>query len=89
MTAAPPASSPSAALNEIARAASVPVELDESALAVPDTVAAACDLLGLAPRTVANEGCLVAFVAFVAPEAGEAAPAVVEIPLGEQLPRVC
>ena len=54
------------ALNELAETSGVGVELDESAIPVPGTVAAACDLLGLDPMHVANEGCL---VAFVAPEA--------------------
>ncbi|CAL9279382.1 Carbamoyl dehydratase HypE [Streptomyces sp. SudanB135_2055] len=110
------------ALNEIARDAHVPVEIDESAVPVPRAVAAACDLLGLDPLTVANEGCMVAFVAPAAadealaalrslpegreaarigevPSSGEAgrvtlrtlvgARRVVEMPLGEQLPRIC
>lgn len=111
-----------AALNEIARDSGVAVEIDESAVPVPGPVAAACDLLGLDVLQVANEGCL---VAFVAPEAadpalaalrslpegahavriGEVTPEgrsgrvvlrtlvgarrVVDMPLGEQLPRIC
>lgn len=51
------------ALNELAAASGVGVELDEPAVPVPSTVASACDLLGLDPLHVANEGCLVAFVA--------------------------
>ncbi|MFC7480903.1 AIR synthase-related protein [Luedemannella flava] len=51
------------ALNEIAAASGVPVEIDEAALPVPPAVAAACEILGLDPAHVANEGCLVAFVA--------------------------
>src|SRR5918999_896082 len=51
------------ALNELAEASGVGVELDEGAIPVPETVAAACDLLGLDPLHVAGEGCLVAFVA--------------------------
>ncbi|MFJ8632401.1 hydrogenase expression/formation protein HypE [Streptomyces sp. NPDC093568] len=111
-----------AALNEIARDSSVAVEIEESAVPVPEPVAAACDLLGLDPLVVANEGCLVAFVAAGAAESaltamrstGEGAGAVrigqvlpdgpagrvslrtlvgarriVEMPLGEQLPRIC
>jgi hydrogenase expression/formation protein HypE len=54
------------ALNELAAASKVGVELDESAIPVPGPVVGACDLLGLDPLHVANEGCL---VAFVAPEA--------------------
>ncbi|MFJ8827746.1 hydrogenase expression/formation protein HypE [Streptomyces sp. NPDC102467] len=111
-----------AALNEIARDASVAIEIDECALPVPAAVAAACDLLGLDPLTIANEGC---FVAFLSPGAADAALAalrslpegagavrigdvaadgppgrvslrtlvgarrIVDMPLGEQLPRIC
>lgn len=51
-----------AALNEIALDASVGIELDEAAISVAEPVAAACELLGLDPLYVANEGRLVAFV---------------------------
>ncbi|MEU3922637.1 hydrogenase expression/formation protein HypE [Streptomyces sp. NPDC029004] len=111
-----------AALNEIARDARIAVEIEESALPVPTPVAAACDLLGLDPLVVANEGCLVAFVAPAAadealalmrtqPEGSGAvrigqvprkgrpgrvvirtlvgAHRVVDMPLGELLPRIC
>ncbi|MEW2609937.1 hydrogenase expression/formation protein HypE [Streptomyces sp. NPDC047880] len=111
-----------AALNEIARDSNVTVHIDESAVPVPQAVGAACDLLGLDPLAVANEGCLVAFVAATAadealtglrslPEGrqavriGEVSPQgpdgwvilrtlvgarrVVDMPLGEQLPRIC
>ena len=110
-----------AALNEIARDSSVAVEIEESAVPVPQAVASACDLLGLDPLVVANEGCLVAFVdagaaerALAAlrslPEGAQAvrigevlqgprgrvtlrtlvgARRIVEMPLGEQLPRIC
>ncbi len=50
-------------LNEIARDSKASVEIEESAIPVPEPVAAACDLLGLDVLHVANEGCLVAFVA--------------------------
>jgi hydrogenase expression/formation protein HypE len=53
------------ALNEVARASSVGMELS-GALPVPPPVEAACEMLGLDPLYVANEGVL---VAFVAPEA--------------------
>ncbi|HEX9260405.1 MAG TPA: hydrogenase expression/formation protein HypE [Acidimicrobiales bacterium] len=52
-----------AALCEIAATAGVGVVLDERAIMVPDAVRAACGFLGLDPMHVANEGCLVAFVA--------------------------
>ncbi|MGW6282465.1 hydrogenase expression/formation protein HypE [Kribbella sp. NPDC055071] len=50
-------------LNEIAKAAGVGIELTESALPVPETVANACSFLGLDPLYVANEGKLLAIVA--------------------------
>jgi hydrogenase expression/formation protein HypE len=50
------------ALNEIAAAARVGIALDEAVLPVPDAVAAACEMLGLDPLYVANEGLLLAFV---------------------------
>jgi len=50
------------ALNELARASSVGVQLDGE-LPVPGAVEAACEMLGLDPLYVANEGVLVAFVA--------------------------
>lgn len=51
------------ALNEIAAASGVGIEVDERALPVPAPVHAACEILGLDPAHVANEGCLLAFVA--------------------------
>jgi hydrogenase expression/formation protein HypE len=50
------------ALNEIAAAARVGVELEETALPVPPPVIAACEMLGFDPLYVANEGILIAFV---------------------------
>ncbi|MCX5762276.1 MAG: hydrogenase expression/formation protein HypE [Gemmatimonadetes bacterium] len=50
------------ALNEIAVASLVGIEIDEGALPVPGDVRAACEMLGLDPLYVANEGVLVAFV---------------------------
>jgi hydrogenase expression/formation protein HypE len=109
------------ALNELAETSAVGVELDEGAIPVPAAVAAACDLLGLDPLHVANEGCLVAFVAPQAalevlsamrahPAGRQARPIgravadrpgrvrmhtlvgatrVVDMLVGEQLPRIC
>lgn len=51
-----------AALNEIALDAHVGIELDEDSIPVAEPVAGACELLGLDPLYVANEGRLVAFV---------------------------
>jgi len=52
-----------ATLNEIARAANVGMQLDEAAIPVKSDVAAACELLGLDPLNVANEGKLVCICA--------------------------
>lgn len=108
-------------LNEIAAASGVCVEIVESDVPVPAPVAAACDLLGLDPFHVANEGCLVAFVAPTSADAvveamralpegaettiigevthGQAgrvlahtlvgSSRVVDVLVGEQLPRIC
>ena len=110
-----------AALNELAVAGGVGVELIERAVPVPEVVANACGILGLDPLYVANEGKLVAFVA--QPDADHVLDAmqahplgrearvigrcvadhpgivvartalggtrVVDLPIGEQLPRIC
>ncbi|WP_424215716.1 hydrogenase expression/formation protein HypE (plasmid) [Streptomyces sp. BI20] len=110
-----------AALNEIAGAARVGVEITERAVPVPPIVANACAMLGLDPLYVANEGKLVAFVprehADAVPAAMRAHPLgsgaavigecvedhpgmviartglggtrVLDMPLGEQLLRIC
>ena len=48
--------------NELARDADLTVVLDEEALPIRPAVAAACELLGIDPLYVANEGKLVAVV---------------------------
>ena len=58
------------ALNELARASNVAVLVDEAAVPVKPGVNGACELLGIDPMYVANEGKL---VAFVAPEATDTA----------------
>ena len=58
----------SSALNEIASQSRVGMMLDEQAIAVREGVKGACELLGLDPLYVANEGKL---IAIVAPEAAE------------------
>jgi len=110
-----------AALNEMALEAGVGVCLVEEDVPIRASVASACDLLGLDPMSVANEGKFVAFVAEEHAEAmlevvqahplgrdaaivGEAVAShpgvvvtrtavggrrVVEMPLGEGLPRIC
>jgi hydrogenase expression/formation protein HypE len=50
------------ALNEIAAASGVGVELREETIPIPGPVRAACEMLGLDPLHVANEGKLVAIV---------------------------
>ena len=61
-------------LNEIALAAEIGIVLDEAAVPVRPVVYGACELLGLDPLYVANEGRL---VAFVAPGAAERALAAI------------
>ena len=51
------------ALNEIAAASGSGIEIDEQAVPVKKEVMSACDILGLDPLYVANEGKLVAVVA--------------------------
>lgn len=109
------------ALNEIAAASGAGIELAEEAIPIPGPVRAACEMLGLDPLHVANEGKLVAIVpsssagAVLAamravPEGAEAVeigrvvadhPAmvtmrtivgsqrIVDMLVGEQLPRIC
>jgi hydrogenase expression/formation protein HypE len=111
----------SSALNEIAAASDVGIKLDEPAIPIPGPVRAACEMLGLDPLHVANEGKCVAIVpaeraeAVVAamrsvPEGAEAAvigrvvaehpgmvtmrtivgsERIVDMLVGEQLPRIC
>jgi hydrogenase expression/formation protein HypE len=58
------------ALNELAASSGLTVRLDETKLPVLPTVQAACEILGIDPLYVANEGKL---VAVVAPEAADTA----------------
>lgn len=53
----------SSTLNEIAERSQVGIELDEQAIPIRDEVKGACEMLGLDPLYVANEGKLVAIVA--------------------------
>lgn len=110
-----------ASVNEIATTSGVGIEVTESQLPVPDSVANACGLLGLDPMFVANEGKLMAVVAAddaelvlaamrghefgsraarigrcvadhpgtMVARTGIGATRVVDLPLGEQLPRIC
>ena len=108
-------------LNELARDTGLGIDIFEKDLPIVDEVGSACELLGLDPLYVANEGI---FLAFVAEDQAEAALAtlqsddngrqatiigtitadharqvllhsriggrrVVNMPIGEQLPRIC
>jgi hydrogenase expression/formation protein HypE len=109
------------ALNEIAEAAGVKIAVEEKLIPVREDVHAACEMLGLDPLHVANEGRFAAFVA--APDAERAllimrrhevaassaiigkvaessqplvtlkstigASRILDMPSGEQLPRIC
>jgi len=69
------------ALNEFAKSSHRGITLDETRLPVPEPVRGACEMLGLDPLFVANEGIL---LALVAEDAAEHALAVLRAhPLGE------
>jgi len=70
------------ALHELAEMAGVAVELQESQIPVSPAVGSACEILGLDPLQVANEGKLVAFVA--AESAEEALHVLKETDRGEK-----
>ena len=70
------------ALNELATQSGVGMELDEVAIPVKAQVAAACELLGLDPLYVANEGKLVAICA--AEDAGNLLSIMRDHPLGRE-----
>ena len=70
-----------AALIEIAETAGVQIDIDESAIPVREDVRAACEILGLDPVHVANEGRFVAFVS--GDDAGNALDVLRAHPLGE------
>jgi hydrogenase expression/formation protein HypE len=72
--------------NELARDANLAVVLDETLLPVKPAVNGACDLLGIDPLYVANEGKLVAVVA--AGEADAALAAMHDHPLGRDAARI-
>jgi len=73
-------------LNEIAISSNVGVAIDEASLPVRAEVQSACELLGLDPVYVANEG---KAVFFVAPEAAEQVLAILRAhPLGRDAARI-
>ncbi|MDP3973157.1 MAG: AIR synthase-related protein, partial [Candidatus Nanopelagicales bacterium] len=108
-------------LCEIAASSGVSIEIEQDAIPIPPAVGAACEMLGLDPLHVANEGCCVAIVAPEAvddvlaawrarPEACEAvvigevrgeepgrvfmrttlgSRRIIDMLIGEQLPRIC
>jgi hydrogenase expression/formation protein HypE len=73
-------------LNEIAGASDVGIEIEESGLPIPVAVAGACEMLGLDPLYVANEGIFVAFVP--AHHAEQALEAMRAHPLGANARRI-
>jgi len=74
------------ALIEIAEAAKLHVHIDERAVPVREDVRGACEILGLDPLFVANEG---RFAAFVAPEDADRALEILRAhPLGEDAVRI-
>jgi hydrogenase expression/formation protein HypE len=80
----------SATLNEIAQQSGVGIHIDETTIPIHAPVAAACELLGLDPLHVANEGKLVAICP--ADEAAAALAALRAHPLGREaaiIGRVC
>jgi hydrogenase expression/formation protein HypE len=109
------------AFNEIAEAAGVRIQIEESAVPIREDVHAACEMLGLDPLHVANEGRFAAFVAeqdakralqimrghevgtgseLIGKVTARSEPLVVlrsriganrilDMPSGEQLPRIC
>lgn len=109
------------ALNEIATASGVGISLDENKLPVNPAVAAACEMLGMDPLYVANEGKLLAIVppehvdtvleavqqhplgtqaaiigsvvedhpGMLTARTGIGGTRVVDMQVGEQLPRIC
>jgi hydrogenase expression/formation protein HypE len=72
--------------NELARDTNLGVVLDEALLPIAPAVVGACDLLGIDPLYVANEG---KFLAVVAPDEAEAALAAMQShPLGANAARI-
>jgi hydrogenase expression/formation protein HypE len=70
------------ALNEIAESAGVSISIDECLIPVREDVQGACEILGLDPLYVANEG---RFAAFIAPSDAERALAIMRAhPLGRE-----
>jgi hydrogenase expression/formation protein HypE len=75
----------SSAINEIAESARVGITLEERKIPVNEAVRGVCELFGLDPMYVANEGKLVAIVAPENAEAALAAMRTVETGMGAQM----
>ncbi|MFV0370512.1 MAG: hydrogenase expression/formation protein HypE [Azonexus sp.] len=75
-----------ATLNEIAQQSGVGIVLDEAAIPVRPAVAAACELLGLDPLNIANEGRVLVFCP--AEHATQALAALRAHPLGREAARI-
>jgi hydrogenase expression/formation protein HypE len=71
------------ALTEIAQTAKIGMLLDEALIPISEEVKGACEILGLDPLYVANEGKLIAIVA--APDADRAVSAMRSHPLGREV----
>ncbi|MCL4539025.1 MAG: hydrogenase expression/formation protein HypE [Bacteroidetes bacterium] len=69
-------------LNELAQQSGLGLIVDEEAIPIPDDVKGACELLGLDPLYIANEGKLLAFVS--ARDADVVLDAMRKHPLGER-----
>ena len=52
----------SAVLNEIAQTAGVTININEESLPINQSVVSACDMLGINPLHIANEGVMIAIV---------------------------
>ncbi len=75
-----------AALHEVAQAAQVGIEIDDAAVPIAPATASACEILGIDPLAVANEGKLIAFVPDEA--ASEVLEAMRAHPLGHNAARI-
>ncbi len=74
------------ALNEIAAARGVSIRIDEASIPVAQAVRGACEILGLDPLYVANEGRFVAFVP--EREAGRALEVLAQVPVSAGAVRI-